>query len=98
MARLKSMYRILTLQNSLEEIMRLGDEYLISEAWEEWRARDLLAWLEEHHPDLLERALKIERNAQAKLTSVKGLGRSYAWETYVTRRRELPLLDACGCC
>lgn len=56
-----------------------------------------IAWLEEHHPDLLERALKIERNAQAKLTSVKGLGRSFAWETYVSRRK-LPLLEACGCC
>jgi HAMP domain-containing protein len=30
----------------------------------------------EDHPELLERALAIERNAQAKLKSVKGLGRS----------------------
>ena len=56
-----------------------------------------IAWLEEHHPELLERALAIERNAQPKLKSVKGLGRSYSWESFVTRRRELPLLDACGC-
>jgi hypothetical protein len=55
-----------------------------------------IAWLEVHHPDLLERALAIERNAQAKLKSVKGLGRSYSWERFVARRRELPLLDACG--
>jgi hypothetical protein len=26
-----------------------------------------IAWLQEHHPELLERALEIERNAQAKL-------------------------------
>lgn len=55
-----------------------------------------IAWLEVHHPDLLERALEIERNAQAKLTSVKGLGRSFSWESYVSRRRDLPLLDDCG--
>ena len=53
MARLQSPYRILTVQTSLEETMRLGDDYRVSEAWEEWRAGDLLAWLEEHHPDLL---------------------------------------------
>jgi hypothetical protein len=55
-----------------------------------------IGWLQEHHPELLERALEIERNAQAKLKSVKGLGRSFAWETYVNQRLALPLLDACG--
>jgi hypothetical protein len=56
-----------------------------------------IAWLQEHHPELLERALEIERNAQAKLKSVKGLGRSFAWDSYVTHRLELPLLDGCDC-
>ena len=55
-----------------------------------------ILWLQEHHPALLERALAIERNAQAKLTSVKGLGRSFAWESYLGRRIELPLFDDCG--
>ena len=54
-----------------------------------------IAWLQEHHPDLLERALRIERNAQDKLTSVKGLGRSYSWETYTNRRVQLPLFSPC---
>jgi hypothetical protein len=54
-----------------------------------------IAWLAEKHPTLLERALTIERNAQAQLTSVKGLGRSFSWEGYLARRYELPLLDGC---
>jgi hypothetical protein len=53
MAHLHSVYRILTLQASLEEVIRLGEDYLISEAGEDWRTRDLLAWLEQEHPDLL---------------------------------------------
>ncbi|HEY7417992.1 MAG TPA: hypothetical protein VH593_22620 [Ktedonobacteraceae bacterium] len=53
MVRFRSTYRILTLQDSLEEVIRLGNDYLVSENWEEWRPRDLLAWLEQKHPDLL---------------------------------------------
>src|SRR5262249_38136453 len=52
-----------------------------------------IAWLQEQHPDLLKRALRLERNAQAKLTSVKGLGRSYSWDSYVTKRISLPLFS-----
>jgi hypothetical protein len=52
-----------------------------------------IAWLHEHHPDLLQRALRLERNAEPKLTSVKGLGRSYSWDKYVKQRIELPLFD-----
>src|SRR5262249_31978269 len=55
-----------------------------------------ILWLREHHPELLERALEIECNAQAKLTSIKGLGRSFSWGSYLARRYELPLLDS-GC-
>jgi len=54
-----------------------------------------IAWLHEHHPDLLDRALRIERNAQANLTSMKGLGRSFAWEGYLKQRLELPLFHHC---
>jgi hypothetical protein len=53
MALIPSIYCILTLQTSLDEVMRLGDNYRVSEGSEEWRASDLLAWLQEHHPDLL---------------------------------------------
>jgi hypothetical protein len=55
-----------------------------------------ILWLQEHHPELLERALDIERNAQAKLTSVKGLGRSYSWEAYLSKLDRTPLFDCCG--
>ena len=53
MAPRQSLYRTLTLQASLEEVIHLGKEYLLTEAGEDWRARDLLAWLEQEEPDLL---------------------------------------------
>lgn len=54
-----------------------------------------IVWLQENHPDLMERALTIEHNAQAKLTSVKGLGRSFSWELYLIQRDDLPLFRGC---
>jgi len=53
-----------------------------------------IVWLRDHHPSLLKRAIAIERNAQEKLTSVKGLGRSFAWETFLDRIDDLPLFPA----
>jgi len=42
------------------------------------------------HPDLLERAIAIED--QAELTSIKGLGRNYAWKTIIElHKAQLPL-------
>ncbi len=52
-------------------------------------------WLREHHPALLERALRIERNAREGLTSVRGLGRSFSWEEYLARLDDLPLFGDC---
>jgi len=43
----------MTLQASLEEVIHLGDRYLLSGTGEGWGARDLLAWLEREHPALL---------------------------------------------
>jgi hypothetical protein len=60
------------------------------------KKREIL-WLQEHHPELLNRALQIEQNALAKLTSVKGLGRSFSWSSYLSQINELPLLTGCGC-
>jgi hypothetical protein len=50
-----------------------------------------IVWLRQRHPDLLARALAIEGNARPKLTSVKGLGRSFSWEEYLARLDDLPL-------
>lgn len=37
-------------------------------------------WLKDHHPDLFERAVSMERNAAATMTTIKGLGRHWSWE------------------
>ena len=79
---------------SREPVKSAGALNLVSGATASKKAE--VVWLQERHPDLLHRALTIERNAQAKLTSVKGLGRSFAWEAYLRRRQELPLLGDCG--
>ncbi len=55
-----------------------------------------IVWLREHHPELLERALAIERNAQPNLTSVVGLGRSFAWADYLADLDDMPLFDCCN--
>jgi hypothetical protein len=58
--------------------------------------RQEILWLRERHPDLLGRALAIERNARDGLTSVRGLGRSFSWEAYLADRDDPPLFR--GCC
>ena len=45
-----------------------------------------LVQLHSLHPDLLERALAIERKALPKLRSVQGLGRSFAWTTWLSQQ------------
>ena len=54
-----------------------------------------IVWLREHHPELLDRALAIEANAQPNLTSVIGLGRSFAWADFLDDLDDTPLFD-CG--
>ncbi len=57
-----------------------------------------IAWLQEHHPELMERALAIERNAQAKLKTVKGLGRSFSWESFLADQDRPSLFSGdCDC-
>jgi len=62
--------------------------------------------LSEQHPDLFERAVELERNANeaGNLETVKGLGRHWTWENLVAADRaqlrlfednQAPLCDAC---
>lgn len=46
--------------------------------------KDEIWWLYRYHPELFDRAVAMERNAN--LTSIKGLGRRFNWEEYVTKR------------
>jgi hypothetical protein len=52
-----------------------------------------ILWLRDTHPKLLERALAIESNAQANLITVRGLGRSFSWQKYLSDLDDLPLFD-----
>ena len=54
-----------------------------------------ILWLGQHHPRLLERALAVEANAQPNLTSVKGLGRSFAWGDFIDAVDHPPLFPNC---
>ena len=47
--------------------------------------------LRQSHPDLLQRALALETNALPKLTSVRGLGRSFAWSSFLEQLDHPPL-------
>lgn len=49
-----------------------------------------IEWLAENHPDLFERAIAMEKNAN--LTSIKGLGRWYNWEEYIKMVKSQPSL------
>ena len=53
MAQRLALYRTLTLQASLEEVIRLGKAYRFTGAGKEWNPSDLLEWLQQKHPDLL---------------------------------------------
>ena len=50
--------------------------------------------LYENERDLFDRALAIERGAAATLTSVKGLGRKWSWESLIGAYEEEKALDA----
>jgi hypothetical protein len=50
--------------------------------------------LYEKHPDLIERALNIEKNAE--LTSIKGLGRNYAWSEVIMMHKSQMALPFVG--
>lgn len=50
--------------------------------------------LYEENPDLLQRALSIEENAE--LTSIKGLGRNYAWSEVIRAHKAQMTLPFCG--
>jgi hypothetical protein len=54
-----------------------------------------ILWLREHHPRLLDRALRIEANAKPNLTSVRGLGRSFAWADFLDGLDRPPLFPDC---
>jgi hypothetical protein len=55
--------------------------------------RHEIVQLRVRHPELLQRALAIEENARPNLTSVVGLGRSFAWSEFLEDLDDTPLFD-----
>jgi hypothetical protein len=53
MAQQHVLYRTLTLEASLEEVILLGKAYRFTGAGKEWNPSELLEWLQQKHPDLL---------------------------------------------
>ena len=51
------------------------------------KKQEILA-LRDQHPELLARALALEANAQERLITVKGLGRSWSWVDYLNTVKE----------
>ena len=51
------------------------------------KKQEILA-LRDQHPELLARALALEANAQERLITVKGLGRSWSWADYLNTGKE----------
>lgn len=47
--------------------------------------------LRDRHPRLAARALALEANAKPNLTSVRGLGRSFAWPDFLAAADHAPL-------
>lgn len=45
--------------------------------------RSEIDWLAKFHPDLAQRAVTLENNAQAKLRTVKGLGSNFSWAEHL---------------
>ena len=55
--------------------------------------------LRDKYPDLLKRALHMEENAKATLSSVKGLGRRFSWTEFLAGQEvpECRIEEACDC-
>lgn len=86
-------YRTLTLQASLEELVRLEDEFLLVGAEEKWRARDLLAYLQGERPNLLDLPVALvppDATGAGVVVEVDLAGEPLAVSGRVLSRRLLP--------
>jgi len=63
-----------TLQASLEEVGRLGPDYLVTDRGYAWAAAELLAYLHEHAPDLLGLQVSLRRPSPTHEGAIYRLG------------------------
>ena len=86
-----------TLKHSLQEVVRLGPAYVVSEPeGEEWTASDLLRWLQTQPPALLRRRVYLVLPTASEEGAIYTLGQSstLTLEQPLYRIAAHPLLEA----
>jgi hypothetical protein len=67
------------LKTCLEEIVLMGDDYVLSSAGYSWRARDLLSWLQRGFPQELSIQVQLIRPGPGNMGGIYELDKQGEW-------------------